>query len=142
MRGGALPVLAWACIIGLLFAGLWIWTGDPVEVGAYGFAVLLIALCGLALTLADREAIRRGPPPAPAPDGGDRPQKIPDLSLGAVGAALGLACAVFGLAFGHFMVYFGCGLLALSLGRLALELRAERDTRVGERPGRRGGGRA
>lgn len=124
MRGGALPVLAWAAILAALFAGSWVWTGEAIEYGQLGFAVLLIALCAALLTLANRHAIRRGPPPA-APSG---PEQIPDVSFGAVGAALGLGAIALGLAFGHFLIYFGAGLLLLSLARVALELRAARNS--------------
>jgi uncharacterized membrane protein YfcA len=126
VRGGALPLLGWACLIGALFAMNWIWTGDETQIKIYGSAVGIVAFAGLLMVLASREAIRRGPPPKRE---GARARLIPDVSAGAVGAALGVAAAVFGLAFGHFMIYFGCGLLVLSLGRLAIERRAECATR-------------
>lgn len=136
MRGGAWPVLAWACLIGLLFAGDWIWTGETVEVAVYGFAVLMVLTTGVALVLHSREAIRRGPPPH---DEGRRLHSVPDFSTGAVGAALAVAFVVFGLAFGHFLIYFGCGLFVLALGRLTIELRAQRhsERRLAGAPGER-----
>lgn len=121
MRGGAIPVLAWAGILALLFAGNWVWTGDPIQVAELGFAVLAIALSGVALVAARGEAIRRG-----APRRLGAPESLPDLSLGAAGVGVAVACIAFGLAFGHFLVYFGCGLLLASLGRVAVELRAAR----------------
>jgi Na+/H+-translocating membrane pyrophosphatase len=124
MRGGSLPVLAWGCLIGVLMAGNAIWEGRTVQSADYGFAVAVIFLTALAVVLAGREAIRRGPPPPAV--GGAKPQRIPDLSFGAVGAAIAIGSVVFGLTFGHFLVYFGCGLFVLCAGRLALELLAAR----------------
>lgn len=118
MRGGALPVLAWAGILAALCAGAWVWTGDPMEVGEFGFAVLLILLWAAALTLRDRHAIRRGPPSAVRA----APEELPDVSFGAAGAGLGVGAIALGLTFGHFFIYFGAGLLLFSLARLAVEL--------------------
>jgi hypothetical protein len=132
MRGGAIPLLAWACILGVLFAGNWLWTGDPTQVGEFGFAVALVTLCGGSLALANRSAIRRGPPPPPPPG---QTEEISELSYGALGAAVALAAVVFGLAFGHFLIYFGAALFALSVGRIAIELRAARAARE-RAPGR------
>jgi len=136
MRGGAIPVLAWACILGVLFAGNWVWTGDRTQVAAFGFAVALVVLCGVSLALANRSALRRGAPPPPPPG---QTQEMPELSYGALGAAIGLAAIVFGLAFGHFLIYFGAGLFVLSIGRVAIELRSARASdrrrrRPAERP--------
>ena len=33
MRGGAIPLLAWATLLVILMAINWIWTGDPIQVG-------------------------------------------------------------------------------------------------------------
>jgi hypothetical protein len=125
MRGGAIPVLAWACILGVLFAGNWVWTGDPTQVGEFGFAVGVVFLCGISLAVANRSAVRRGPPPQPPPD---QTEEIPELSYGALGAAIAIGAVVFGLAFGHFLIYFGAGLFVLSIGRVAIELRSARAT--------------
>lgn len=126
MRGGALPILAWAGLLALLGAGNWVWTGDTIEVAEFGFAVLLILLSGVALVAAHRGAIRRGPPPAAA-----RPRllTLPELSLGSALAPFAIASILFGLAFGHFLIYFGAALFVLALGRVSVELRAERRTR-------------
>lgn len=127
MRGGAIPLLAWSALLAILLAGNWAWTGDALQVGEFGFAVLVIALAAGLATLASRGgALRRGPPEPPAPD---EPEVVPDLSFGATLAALAVAAVVFGLAFGHFLVYFGAGLLVLALGRLAVEHRAQKRTR-------------
>jgi hypothetical protein len=126
MRGGALPVLAWAAILTLLLAGNWIWTGDAIEVGEFGLAVLIILLSALALTGASRTALRRGPPVRPSEGSFEA---VPEISAGAALAPFAIASILFGLAFGHFLIYFGCLLLVLALARLGVELRASRRSR-------------
>jgi hypothetical protein len=121
VRGGAIPLLCWATLLAVLLAINWIWTGDAVQVGTFGYAALSIYAGGLLLWLRSRVAIRPGPPSA-----SEDPEAVPDASLAAVGAALSVACILFGLAWATFLVFFGGGLLVLSLGRLAVELRAER----------------
>lgn len=126
MRGGAIPVLAWACLLAVLMTGNAVWTGDAIQIGEYGFAVLTIVLVAAALVRADRTAIRRGAPEAPSRP---RVEASPDLSFAAVLAAIALASILFGLTWAYFLVYFGAGLLIMSLGRLALELQAARASR-------------
>jgi membrane protein implicated in regulation of membrane protease activity len=126
MRGGAIPLLAWALLLCLLLAGNWVWTGDAVQVASFAFAVLAVVTFALGFTARDRAAARRGPPSPPARPS---PEALPSFSVAPVGIAVGLAAVLFGLAFGHFSIYFGCGLLAASLGRLAVELRAARRSR-------------
>jgi Na+/H+-translocating membrane pyrophosphatase len=121
MRGGALPALAWAVILGLLLAANWVWAGDRTQIATFGFAVLVIALVALALVLRDRTSLRRG-----APSPASKLASEPDISGGAALAAIALATIAFGITFGHFVIYFGCGVLVAAAGRLALELRAER----------------
>jgi Na+/H+-translocating membrane pyrophosphatase len=133
-----LPLAAWACLIGALWVTNWIWEGRSVQYGQFGFAVAVIVLAALVLVLLNREAIKRGAPPRA---GVERPQRIPDVSFGAVGVAIAIGSVVFGLTFGHFLVYFGCGLFVLSAARLAVELRAARRQRRGiELPARGGEG--
>jgi hypothetical protein len=124
LRGGALPIFAWALLLALLAAGNWVWAGDKVQIAEWGFAVLVILAAAIALTLASRgSATRRGPP---EPDPVRRAVAVPDISFGAALAALGAAAAVFGITFGHFSIYFGCGLFVIGLGRVGLELRSQR----------------
>lgn len=122
MRGGSIPLLIWGTLIAVLLALNLAWTGDDVQVCAFGFA--LVTIWGTATGLAvrsRRESLRRGaPPPTRAIE------TIPTASLGAVLVALALASIVFGLAFGRFLVYFGAGLLIVSLGLVIRERRAER----------------
>jgi multisubunit Na+/H+ antiporter MnhC subunit len=125
VRGGAIPLLAWGMVLLILGAINWIWTGDAIQVGTFGFAVLAVwAGAGLLIVLAGRRALRRGPP---EPD--PRPQSVPQGSLGAVLAALSVSSIVFGFVFGTFLIYFGAGLLLISIGRLTIERRSELETR-------------
>lgn len=123
MRGGAIPVLAWATLLLILFAGNWITDDRGVNPAVAGFAALVIYAIGVALILARREAIRRGAPPS----SGDA-EAEPDASVAAVIVGLSVGCILFGLVWARFLVYFGAAMLVLALGRMAVELRAERRT--------------
>jgi hypothetical protein len=125
MRGGAIPILAWGTILLVLAIGNWIWNGRAVGSGAASAAVLIIYGFGVAVWLARREAIRRGPPEA-------RPDldSVPQASLAAAGIGVSLGCILFGIAWAKFLIDFGVGLLVLSIGRLVLEMRAERRSRI------------
>jgi hypothetical protein len=124
VRGGAIPLLAWASLLVVLLAINWIWTGDAVQVSSFGFAALAVYTGGALLVVIGREALRRGPPPA-ARD----PEAIPQESLAAVIVGLSIACILFGIVWATFLVYFGAGVLVLSLGRVAIELYSERASR-------------
>ena len=124
MRGGAIPILAWGTILLLLAIGNWMWNGRLVGGLAASGAVAIIYLFGLAVWLARREAIRRGPP-EPRED----PETIPQTSLAAVGIGVSAGCALFGLAWAKFLLDFGIALFIVSVGRMALEFRAERASR-------------
>ncbi len=121
MRGGALAPFAWALLLAVLGTINAIWTGDGIQIGTFGFAVLAIVTLSASLVLRSSEARRRGPPEPRA-----EPLALPTVSVGAVVVALGIGSIVFGLAFGHFPIYFGAGLVVAGIGRLALELRAQR----------------
>ncbi len=124
MRGGALPVIVWGCLLGALMATNAIWTGDTIQIGDYAYAMLTLVTIVVALTLTSRRrALRRGPPELD-----ERPEPVPDISFGAALAAVGFAALVFGLAFGHFFIYFGAGLMVLGLARVGVELRSQRRT--------------
>jgi hypothetical protein len=125
MRGGAIPLIAWGTLLILLLALNWIWTGDAIQVGSFGFAVLVVYGVAVVLWLLSREALRRGPPEARR-----RPETLPEASASSIGIGLSISSILFGLVWAKFLVYFGAGLLLLSLGRLVLELRAEKDSRI------------
>jgi hypothetical protein len=116
-------VLAWGTLLAVLYAGNWIWDGRGVNPIQAFFAALIIYLVGVALIIARREAIRRGPP-APA----SKPDAIPELSVAAVVAGLSVACILFGVVWSTFLVYFGAAVLLLALGRIAVELYEQRMT--------------
>jgi hypothetical protein len=124
MRGGAIPILAWGTILLVLAIGNWVWNDRLVAGLAASGAVAIIYLFGLAVWLARREAIRRGPP-------GQRAEleTLPQTSLAAVGIGVSAGCALFGLAWAKFLLDFGIALFIVSVGRMALELRAERASR-------------
>lgn len=124
MRGGAIPILAWATLLLVLFIGNWIWDAKPVNAAEAAFAAVIVYGTGIALWLSHRESIKPGPP-EPRPEA----ETVPQASLAAVLLGLSIACILFGFAWSNFLVYFGGGILLLSLGRLALEVRSERATR-------------
>lgn len=124
MRGGALPVIVWGCLLGALMAINAIWTGDTIQIGTFGFAMLVILASVVALALSSRRrAVRRG-----APEEDERPDTVPDISFGAALAAIGFGALIFGLAFGHFFIYFGAALVVIGVARVGVELRAQRRT--------------
>jgi hypothetical protein len=126
MRGGALPLLAWSLLLGVLLTINWIWTNDTIQVGLFAFAVLSILTWALTLAAASRgRAIRRG-----APEPRDEPEAVTEASLGAVLFAIAIASIVFGLAFGRFLIYFGGGLLIFAVGLVIREQRAARRARL------------
>jgi len=124
MRGGSIPILAWGTILLVLCIGNWVWNDKPVNAAPATAAVVIVYAFGIALWLARRESIRRGPPDPPA-----EPEAVPQASVAAVAIGLSVGCALFGLAWSKFLLYFGVGTLVAALGRLALELRSERTSR-------------
>jgi len=126
VRGGAIPVLAWGALLVVLLAIAAVWAPDPLRIGQFGFAALVVLGTGVVLALAGQHAIRRGPP---APSDAAEVQTVPLASAGAVGVGLSVATILFGLAWGRFLVYFGAALLIASAGRVAIELSAQRRSR-------------
>jgi hypothetical protein len=125
VRGGSIPLLVWGALLAVLMAINWIWTGDAIQVGTFGFAVAVV--WGTALTLAvrsRREALRPGPPAVSG-----EPEAVPAASVGAVLVALSVASIMFGFAFGRFLVFFGGGLLIASVGLVLHERAQERRAR-------------
>ena len=124
MKGGALPLLTWGLLIGILWAINWIWTGDTLQVGTYGFAVGLILGWGALYILGSRATAHRGPP-EPSTD----LEAAPHASLGAVLVGCAVVAAGFGLVFGSFLVIMGAGLFLAALGLVWRELRGQRRAR-------------
>ena len=76
MRGGAIPLLAWGALLVVLMAINWIWTGDAIQVGTFGFA--RGAWSGEApLALTWPAAARRCGAGPPAPDASRRRSRAP-----------------------------------------------------------------
>jgi hypothetical protein len=124
MRGGAIPILVWGCLLAILTIGNAIWQGRWLPASQFALATLIIFAFAVAVVvLSGRHALRKGPPVA-RPD----PEALPEASAGAVAAALSLALLLFGFVFGSSLIYLGAGFLALSLGRLAIELRSQRSS--------------
>ncbi|HET9102748.1 MAG TPA: hypothetical protein VFN55_05290 [Solirubrobacteraceae bacterium] len=124
MRGGAIPVLIWGGLLIVLAVINVVWTSDAIQAATFAFAVITVLAWALALVVAQRGAIRRGPPETPA-----GPEAVPATSLGAALAGFSVATFMFGFAFGRFLLFFGAGLFVASLGRLTVELRAQRRSR-------------
>ncbi len=124
MRGGAIPILCWGTLLLVLCIGNWVWDDKAVNGAVATAAVVIVYGIGVALWLARRESIRRGPP-EPVTE----PVAVPEASVAAVVIGLSVGCALFGLVWSKFLLYFGAGMLVLSLGRLAIELRSERMSR-------------
>lgn len=124
MRGGAIPILAWGTILLVLAIGNWVWNDRTVSGLAATGAVVIIYTFGVAIWMARREAIRRGPPEA-----NTAPESIPQASLAAALLGISAGCALFGLAWAKFLLDFGIALFILSAGLLAREVRAERASR-------------
>lgn len=127
MRGGAIPVLVWSLLVGILGVLNAAWTGDWEQVAEFGFAVLVIASAATLLTARDPDALRRGPPSAPPEP---RTQAVPDLSVAAMLFGISAGVILYGLVFGHAVIYMGAGLAVLALGRLAVEVRSQRRSRL------------
>jgi hypothetical protein len=124
MRGGAIPILAWGTILLVLAIGNWVWNDRTVSGLAASAAVAIIYAFAVAMWLARREALRRGPP-----EPRTEPETVPQASVSAMLMGLATGCALFGLAWAKFLLYFGIAVFVLAVGRLIVELRAERATR-------------
>ena len=61
MRGGAIAVLVWAALLGVLLVINVIWAGSTIQAGMFGFAIVIVAGSGLTAIALNRSAIRRGP---------------------------------------------------------------------------------
>lgn len=117
-------MLAWGTILLVLAIGNWVWNAKPVSGAAATAAAVIVYCFGVALWLARRDALRRGPPERVT-----EPEAVPHASLSAVLIGLSAGCALFGLAWAKFLLYFGIAMFVIALGRLFVELRAERATR-------------
>jgi hypothetical protein len=124
MRAGAIPLLVWSALVGVLFAIHWIWTGDTLQTASMGFAIGLILVCVAVTVGRDRDMIRRGPPPVVS-----EVEALPTASLGALVVAAAVVACGFGLVFGSFLVFIAAGLFAAGVFVLVRELAGERRAR-------------
>ena len=121
MRGGAIPLLAWATLLVILMGEQLDLDrrrhpGGDLRVGRR----VGVRACRVAGRAGTGEALEDGAAAARL-----RARGGPGGELRRVLVGLSIACIVFGLVWAGFLIYFGAGVLALSLGRLVLELRAE-----------------
>ena len=122
MRGGAWPLLGFGTLMLVMMTANWIWTGDAIQIAAYGFAATVAYLAAaVAIGLGRREALRRGGPPAVS-----APQAIPAASLSSALIGFSASTIVFGLVWGRFLIFFGVGLLVASTVMLVRERAAQR----------------
>ena len=124
MRAGAIPLLVWAALIGVLFAIHWIWTGDTLQIGSFGFAIGLILACAAVTVARDRDTVRRG-----APEAGTEVRAVPGASLGAPLVAAAFVACGFGLIFGSFLVFIAAGVFVGGVFVLVREIAGERRAR-------------
>jgi hypothetical protein len=114
MTRAAVPLLAWATLLTVLAAVLWLWSSDHLPPAIFSAAAGVAWLVGLYAVL--------------------RPGKRPrlrvtpelDLSFASVLVALAIAMLVLGALVGEWLVLIGAGVLVAALIWVARELRAER----------------
>jgi hypothetical protein len=121
MRAGAVPLLIWSSLLGVLLAVHWIWTEDTIENASFGFAIGVILTSAVLLIARSRDAVRRG---EPEPTHGL--EAIPQASLGGLLTGCAVVAVGFGLVFGSFLVFIGAGVFVAAVGLLVRELRDER----------------
>ncbi|HET9123406.1 MAG TPA: hypothetical protein VFN65_00820 [Solirubrobacteraceae bacterium] len=128
MRAGAIPLIVWAGVLGVLFSVHLLMTGaatgDAVDSLLYGAAVGLVVACGVISVIQRRETARPG---APEYDGAVA--AVPMASLGAPLMALAFVACGFGLVFGSFLVFMAAGIFVGAVFALTREIRSERRAR-------------
>jgi hypothetical protein len=114
MNRAAVPLLAWATLLTVLAAVLWVWSTDHVPPAIFSAAAGVAWLVGLYAVLR----------PGRRPRLRVRPEL--DLSFSSVLVALALAMLVLGALVGEWLVLIGAGVLLAGLIGVAREIRAER----------------
>jgi hypothetical protein len=110
----ALPFVAWATLLTVLAAVLWVWSSDHVPPAIFTAAAGVAWCVGLyALFRPFPRALRRAP----------------DLSLGSGLVAVAIAMLLVGALVGEWLILIGGGALLAGLVLVARELRAERRVR-------------
>jgi hypothetical protein len=114
MNRAAVPLLAWATLLTVLAAVLWVWSTDHLPPAIFSAAAGVAWLVGLYAAL--------------RPGGRPRLRVRPelDLSFSSVLVAIALAMLVLGALVGEWLVLIGAGVLLAGLIGVAREIRAER----------------
>jgi hypothetical protein len=114
MSRAAAPLLAWATLLTVLAAVLWVWSSDHLPPAIFTAAAGVAWLVGLYAVLR----------PGRRPRLRVRPEL--DLSFSSVVVAIAIAMLVLGALVGEWLVLIGAGALVAGLIGVARELRAER----------------
>jgi hypothetical protein len=114
MSRAAAPLLAWATLLTVLAAVLWVWSSDHFPPAIFSGAAGVAWLVGLYALLR----------PGKRPRLRVRPEL--DLSFSSVLVAFALAMLVLGALVGEWLILIGAGALVVALIGVARELRAER----------------
>jgi hypothetical protein len=110
----AVPLLAWATLLTVLSAVLWVWSSDHLPPAIFSGAAGVAWLVGLYALLR----------PGKTPRLRVRPEL--DVSFASVVVALAIAMLLLGALVGEWLVLVGGGALLVGLIGVARELRAER----------------
>lgn len=110
----ALPFVAWATLLTVLAAVLWIWSADHVP------PAIFTAAAGVAWGVALYALFRPFPRSV---------RRAPDLSLASCLVAIAIAMLLLSALVGEWLLLIGGGALATGLVWLARELQAERRVR-------------
>jgi hypothetical protein len=114
MNRAAVPLLAWAMLLTVLAAVLWLWSSDHLPPAIFTGAAGVAWLVGLSAVLRPGRRTRL------------RARPELDLSFASVLVALAIAMLVLGALVGEWLILIGAGVLAAGLIGVARELRAER----------------
>lgn len=114
MSRPAAPLFAWATLLTVLAAVLWVWSSDHVPPGILTGAAGIAWLVGLYALLRPGERPRL------------RVRPELDLSFPSVLVALAIAMLLAGTLFGEWLLLIGAGALVAGLLGVARELHAER----------------
>jgi hypothetical protein len=110
----AVPLFAWATLLTVLAAVLWVWSSDHLPPAIFSAAAGVAWLVGLYALLR----------PGKRPRLRVRPEL--DLSFSSVLIAIAIAMLIIGALVGEWLILLGGGALVAGLVGVARELRAER----------------
>ena len=114
MSRAALPLLAWATLLTVLAAVLWVWSMDHLPPAIFSAAAGVAWFVGLYAVLRPGKRPRL------------RVRRELDLSFASVFVAVAIAMLVLGALVGEWLVLIGAGALVAGLIGVVRELRAER----------------